>query len=113
MDRTILIAILLITGTLVLTFAFVIYQIQRIDWLRHHGKRIIAMVTSIRHETGKTSSGFSRDNYYVTATWTNPWTGKTYAFWTWVMNHQPEYTEGSLVPVLVDPANPKRYILDL
>jgi len=113
MDRTILIAMLLITGTLMLTFAFVIYQIQRIEWLRHHGKRIIAMVTSIRHETGKTSSGFSRDNYYVTATWTNPWTGKTYAFWTWVMNHQPEYTEGSLVPVLVDPANPNRYILDL
>src|SRR5216683_1305810 len=72
-----------------------------------------AFVTSIRHETGKTAWGLSRDNYYLTATWTNPRTGRTYTFWTWIMNTKPAYTKGSLVPVLIDPKNPKRFALNL
>jgi hypothetical protein len=105
--------LLLFAGVLVLPVAFITYQIQKIGWLRRHGKRVVAMVTSIRHETGKTPAGFPRDNYYVTATWTNPWTGRTYTFWTWIMNQRPDYTKGSLVPVLVDPNHPERYIMDL
>jgi len=104
---------LLVLGILALMISFVVYQNYQITWLRHHGRQIIAMVTSIRHETGKTAWGFSRDNYYVTATWTNPRTGRTYAFWTWIMNSRPAYTKGSLVPVLIDPNNPKRFALDL
>ncbi len=105
--------LLLASGTMGLLILLVVYQIYRIRELRYHGKRIIAMVTSIRHETGKTATGFSRDNYYVTATWTNPRTGQTYTFWTWIMNAHAIYTKGSLVPVLIDPKNPKRYTLDL
>lgn len=105
--------LLLASGTMALMISCVIYQIYKIKWFRYHGKRIIAMVTSIRHETGKTTGGFSRDNYYITATWTNPRTGQTYTFWTWIMNSRPSYTKGSLVPVLIDPKNPKRYTLDL
>jgi hypothetical protein len=93
--------------------AFITYQIQQIGWLQRHGRRIVAMVTSIRHETGKTAAGFPRNNYYVTATWTHPRTGKTYTFWTWIMNHAPDYGQGSLVPVLIDPNNPGRYTMDL
>ncbi len=105
--------LLLASGTMGLIILLVVYQIYRIRELRYHGKRIIAMVTSIQHETGKTAAGFSRDNYYVTATWTNPRTGRTYTFWTWIMNSRPSYTKGSLVPVLIDPKNPKRYTLAL
>jgi hypothetical protein len=113
MGGFVLLNILLIAGILVLILALITYQIQKIEWLRHHGKRVIAMVTSIRHETGETAAGFVRDNYYVTATWTNPRSGKTYSFWTWVINRCPDYRQGSLVPVLIDPDHPQRYILDL
>lgn len=113
MNWSIFIDTLLAVSTLVLTLAFIGYQVQQIERLRHHGKRISAMVTSVRHEMGKTRAGFPRDNYYVSATWTHPRTGKTYTFWTWAMNHRPDCWQGSLVPVLIDPANPGRYILDL
>lgn len=105
--------LLLVVGTMALMITFVAYQIYKIRWLRYHGRQIIAMVTSIRHETGKTAKGFTRDNYYVTATWTNPRTGRTHTFWAWSMNSRPAYTKGSLVPVLIDPKNPKRFVLDL
>jgi len=108
-----MIQLLLALATIALMITFVAYQIYNIRWLRSHGRQIIAMVASIRQETGKTAWGLSRDNYYVTATWTNPRTGRTNTFWTWVMNSRPAYTKGSMVPVLIDPNNPKRYALDL
>ena len=101
-----------VVGTMALMITFVAYQIYKIRWLRYHGRQIIAMVTSIRHETGKTTWGFTRDNYYVTATWTNPLTGRTHTFWAWGMNSCPAYTKGSLIPVLIDPQNPQRFVLD-
>jgi len=113
MMQLLLLDTLLALGTVALMISLVVYQIYKIRWLPRHGKQITAVVTSIRHETGKTAWGFSRDNYYVTATWTNPRTGRTYAFWTWIMNSRPMYTKGSLVPVLIDPSNPNRYALDL
>src|SRR5947208_16221217 len=113
MINTLLLDTLLALGTLALISAFVVYQVYQFNWLSSHGKQITAMVTSIRHETGKTAWGFTRDNYYVTATWTHPRTGRTYTFWTWIMNARPVYTKGSLVPVLIDPHNPKRYALNL
>jgi hypothetical protein len=103
----------LAVGVLALVSAFVIYQVFRFRWLTSHGRQISAIVTSIRHETGKTAWGIARDNYYLTAKWTNPRTGRTYTFWTWIMNSTPPYTKGSLVPVLIDPKNPNRFSLNL
>jgi len=105
--------LLLAFVTVNLMVSFVVYQAYTLKWLRSHGKPVVAVVTSIRHETGKAASGFARDNAYVTATWTDPRTGQTYTFWTWIMNSRPLFTRGSLVPVLIDPKNPKRYTLDL
>jgi hypothetical protein len=113
MMQTLLLDTLLALGTMALMISLVVYQIYQVRWLPYHGRQIIAMVTSIRHETGKTAWGFSRDNYYLTATWTHPRTGRTYSFWTWIMNSCPAYTKGDLVPVLIDPDNPKRYALNL
>jgi hypothetical protein len=87
--------LLLATGTIALIVTFITDQIHKITWLRSDGRQIIAMVTSIWQETGKTAWGVSRDNYYVAATWTNPRTGRTHTFWTWVMNSRPEYTRGA------------------
>jgi hypothetical protein len=111
--QTLLLDTLLAGGTVALMIGMVVYQIYKIRWLPAHGKRITAMVTSIRHETGKTAWGFPRDNYYVTATWTSPRTGRTYTFWTWIMNCRPAYKQGSLIPVLIDPDNPNRYELNV
>ncbi|HZS76351.1 MAG TPA: DUF3592 domain-containing protein [Ktedonobacteraceae bacterium] len=113
MVSTPLLDILLVLVTLLLVGAFVVYQIHRFRWLTSHGKQISAVVTSIQHETGKTAWGLSRNNYYLTARWTNPRTGQTYTFWTWIINSNPAYRKGSLVPVLIDPRNPKRFALNL
>jgi uncharacterized protein DUF3592 len=104
---------LLVLATLALISTFVVYQVYRFRWLTSRGRQISAMVTSIRHETGKSAWGISSDNYYLTATWTDPRTGRTYTFWTWIMNSKPTFTKGSLVPVLIDPKNPKRFALNL
>ena len=112
MLQPLLLDTLLASGTIALMIALVAYQIHRISWLPCHGRQITAMVTSIRHETGRTPWGFTRDNYYLTATWTNPRTGHTYTFWTWIMNSCPAYTRGSLVPVMIDPNNPHHYTIN-
>ena len=113
MIHPLLLDTLLALSTLALISAFVVYQVYQFRRLTSHGRQISAMVTSIRHETGKTAWGLSRDTYYLTATWTNPRTGRTYTFWTWIMNANPAYTKGSLVSVLIDPENPKRFALNL
>ena len=105
--------LLLITATMALMIICIVYQVHRVHRLRSHGRQIVAVVTSIRQETGKTAWGFARDNYAVTARWTSPRTGRTYTFWTWVMHSRPAYSPGSLVPVVIDPGNPKRYVLNL
>ena len=103
----------LLASVLVIPLVWLVaYQIHQVRWLAHHGKKITAVVTSIKHETGKTEWGFARDNYYITAAWTNPRTGQRYTFWTWIMNSCPSYTKGSLIPVLIDPCNPKCYTLN-
>ncbi len=112
MNQMIFLDIFLLIGVLVLVIAFITYQVRRIGWMRQHGRYVTALVTSIRHEVGKTHAGFSRDNYYLTATWTNPRTGKTYTFWTWIIGHAPDYVQGSLVPVLIDPNDPKHYLME-
>jgi hypothetical protein len=109
----IMVQLLLAFVTVNLMVSLVVYQAYKLKRLRSHGKQVVALVISIRHETGKTASGFARDNSYVTATWTDPRTGQTYTFWTWIMNSRLLFTRGSLVPVLIDPKNPKRYTLDL
>jgi hypothetical protein len=108
-----MIQLLLVAATIVLMMALVFYQVHKITWLRNHGRQVTAVVTSIRHETGKTSWGFTRDNYFITAKWTNPRTGRTYSFWTWSINSCPLFTKGSLIPVLIDPRHPQRYALNV
>ena len=105
--------LLLASATMALMITCIAYQVHRVRRLRSHGRQIIAVVTSIRHESGKTAWGFARDIYALTATWTSPHTGRTYTYWTWAMRSGPAYTPGSLVPVVIDPDNPKRYALEL
>lgn len=105
--------LLFASATMALMITCVAYQVHKVRRLRSHGRRIVAVVTAIRHESGKTTWGVARDNYAVTGTWTSPRTGRTYTFWTWAMRSRPACTPGSLVPVVIDPDNPKRYALEL
>lgn len=113
MDQYLFLGLFLIGSTLVLFVAFVLYQLRTLVWLKRHGRRVVATITSIRRETGKASFGSSHENYAVTAQWTNPCTGRTYTFWTWIIDRCPSYTRGSLVSILIDPGNPNRYIMEL
>ena len=104
---------LLSLGTVALFVSFIVTQAQRIKRLREHGQRIIALVTRVRHETGKSRLGFACDNYYLTARWTDPRSGKTTIFDTWTKDRPPTYREGDLVPVLIDPCHPERYEVEM
>src|SRR5579872_838204 len=104
-----MIQLLLVSGVMLLMLSFIVYQIYSARWLIHHGRQVIAIVTSIKRETGKSAWGLTRENYYITAAWTNPRTGQRYTFWTWIMNSRPSYTKGSLITVLIDPENPNCY----
>jgi heme/copper-type cytochrome/quinol oxidase subunit 3 len=55
MIDSLLLDTLLVLGSLALIIAFVVYQVYQFRSLASHGRQISAMVTSIRHETGKTA----------------------------------------------------------
>ena len=82
MVQPLLLDTLLAVIALAVISAFVVYKVYRFRSLKLHGRQISAVVTSIRHETGKAAWGISRDNYYLTAKWTNPRTGGIYTLWT-------------------------------
>lgn len=113
MDSIFLIDLLLAAATLVLIIILIYYQVWKINWLQHHGRRIIATITAIRHEKKKTSTGAVRDFAYVTARWTDPRTGQTYTFWKWLVDNHVSYTTGYLVPILIDPRHPRRYQMEI
>ena len=100
-------------GTVALILGLVVYHAQKSDWVAHRGRRIIATITSIKRESGRSHLGWKHDNYYVTAKWTSPQTGKTYTFLTWSLDERPPYKTGNLIPVLIDPHNPKQYVMEV
>lgn len=113
MNQTMFLDLVLAVGTMLLLLGFVIYQVQKNYWVTHHGRRIIATITSMQRKVDKSRLGWTHENYYVTAQWTSPQTGKTYTFWTWKLDQRPTYQPGNLVPVLIDPHNPNQYVIEL
>ena len=100
------------------------------DWLKQHGKLVIAQVTDVkpeqgwryedrlqwnawegRHEQARTW----RTLYTITAVWTEPQTKVKYPFclrvWADELVSMPN--PNSSVPVLIDPRNPACYYVDL
>ena len=113
MNDTMLLDGLLSLGTVAIFVSFIVAQVQRLKWLHGHGRRIIALVTRVRHETGKNRLGLASNNYYLTARWTDPRSGKTTIFDTWTTDRPPAYREGDLIPVLIDPCHPERYEVEI
>ena len=87
----------------------VILMVRKARWIETRGERIVAQVTSVQHDKKRTSTGATHHFYTITATWTSPQTGQTYTFWKYFFDEDPDKPISELVPVIIDPRNPKRY----
>jgi hypothetical protein len=81
-------------------------QARTSDWLERNGKRVVATITSIEKRPGPC--------YVITATWKDPRTGASCTFESDPDPRPPEQNvEGAPIDVLLDPANPWRYHLEV
>ncbi len=87
----------------------IILMARKAHWIQQHGERVVAQVTSVKHDKKKASTGAMHHFYTVTAVWTSPSTGQTYTFWKYFFDEDPDKSISTLVPVIIDPRNPKRY----
>jgi len=100
--------IIIVAGcTLLWAIATVFRYIWMRNWLRVHGERISATISSVRK--GRARSGY---RYYLTARWSDPHTDKEYLFFGSISSQAfLSYKEGQTVPVLIDPQDPARHYL--
>jgi hypothetical protein len=93
-----------------LAFALpIILTARKARWIKQRGERVVAKVTSVQHDKKKASTGAMHHFYTVTAVWTHPGTGQTYTFGKYFFDEDPDKSFSTLVPVIIDPRNPKRY----
>jgi hypothetical protein len=102
---------------------------ENMEWLNQYGIRVMATVTHVQtRQDWKCVEGWCRDpwdgsskqkktwqTYYeVTAQWIDPRTQQVYRSrdkaWSDDVTRKP--VEGKTVQVIVDPHNPRRYIID-
>ncbi len=87
----------------------IIFMARKARWIQTQGEQIVAQVTSVQHDKKRTSTGATHHFYTITATWTNPTNGQTYTFRKYFFDEDPDKIINTLVPVIIDPHNPKRY----
>lgn len=113
-----LVQALLLVGAVALLalFGWLLYRprLAKRD-VRKHGKRIEASVTRVTAELALFSRHGPSTLYFVFAEWEDPQTHVTYHFKSAAggvhlpLNHPP----GSSIDVLIDPKNPRRYVVIL
>ena len=104
----------IVLGMVIIMFGLpLVYMARKARWIETRGERIVAKVTSVQHDKKKSSTGAMHHFYTVTAVWTNPSTGLSYTFWKYFFDEDPNKTISTLVPVIIDPRNPKRYEIQL
>ena len=98
--------IIIVAGcTLLWAIAIVSRYIWIGNWLKAHGERVIATISSVRK--GEAQSGY---RYYLTARWHDPHSDKEYLFFGNISSQAfLSYKEGQTVPVLIDPHDPARH----
>ena len=79
------------------------------NWLQQHGQSVQAKLVEIRHGSNK-----GRSYYTLRCKWDDPYTQQTYFFESDTLSDDPSgrLEVGSMVNVLIDPAKPKRYLVD-
>jgi hypothetical protein len=86
------------------------------SFLQKKGKRVVAIVTSIRQdveERGPAEYPHINYCYYIEAEWTDSYTGETYRFRSKRLNSRPIEEPGAFLSVIIDVENPKNYEMDL
>lgn len=91
----------------------IILMARKARWIETRGEHIVAQVTSVKHDRKRASTGATHHFYTITATWTHPATGQTYIFWKYFFDEDPDKVINSLVPVIIDPRNPRRYEIQI
>ncbi|HET9999576.1 MAG TPA: DUF3592 domain-containing protein [Ktedonobacteraceae bacterium] len=91
----------------------IIFMVRKARWIEKRGERIVAKVTSVQHDKKKASTGAMHHFYTVSAVWTNPGTGHTYTFWKYFFDEDPDKPISDMVPVIIDPRNPRRYEIQI
>ena len=87
----------------------IIFLVRKARWIEQRGEHIVAQVTTVQHDRKRASTGAIHHFYTITATWTSPLTGQTYTFWKYFFDEDPDRAFSELVPVIIDPRNPRRY----
>jgi hypothetical protein len=96
------VALVFFGGGALFAFIFSGMQKRRYAWFQAHGERITATVTYVFQ---------NRSLYSVSAKWEDPRTHKAYYFQSNGSVERLVYNYGDPLPVLIDPANPKRYLM--
>jgi hypothetical protein len=105
---------LLLGIAIVLFFVLpIFFTARKVRWMEKRGERVVAKVTSVQHDKKKASTGAMHHFYTVTAVWTHPSTGQTYTFWKYFFDEDPDKSISTLVLVIIDPRNPKRYEIQI
>jgi hypothetical protein len=126
----------LFTLFFLIVLGVILYQVVRqvmrsreIGQLEQSGKRIAANVTNVVHERVQTNMGQPpnpathmpataptyRDDWFVEAQWTDPQTGREYAFKSDRLDREDaiRYAAGDPITVMIDPVDPDRYYVEL
>jgi hypothetical protein len=79
------------------------------NWLQQHGQSVQAKLVEIRHSANK-----GRSYYTLRCEWKDPYTQEMHYFESETLSQDPSgrIQVGSVVSVLIDPAKPKRYLVD-
>ena len=113
MGRSIFVDLLVIATLFGLFIAVLSYVGWEFNRIHRCGKRIIATITEISYGLGKSDSQFSHDHPYVTARWTDPYTGHKYTFSQMATENKPFFKIGNLVPIIIDPKHPNFYEMQI
>lgn len=84
---------------------------RRQKWLLEHGQEVKASLVKVNTHSGKSGT-----SYTFVCKWTDPFTGQAYTFESESVSSDPSdwlARQGGSVRVLIDPAKPKRYWVDV
>jgi hypothetical protein len=85
---------------------------QQFQWLKQHGQRVTAQITSVKENTHVRMN--YRSPMVIYATWQDPGTSKTYTFHSTNLLFDPRpRLSGPTIDVILDPRDPSKYYMDL
>ncbi len=95
---TLALFIIVVGGSVLIQFAFVVMYHWRTSW--RYGKQVIATIQQIQ---------IWLDGWYITASWTDTFTGQKHTFYSKRIDGSLEQKVGDSVIVDVDPENFEHY----